>query len=119
MGGSDTICYEFFISIITQNTKTGYMYTKHSNYVFLYCLRTYLSPLFSGNEYSMNLLRLRRGTHRHWILSSDGKRERLGLYSIQRCDYSQNEQTLDLLYPHVLGTIPIGLLGLTSLRSII
>ena len=31
----------------------------------------------------------------------------------------QNEQTLDLLYPPALGTIPIGLLGLTSLRPII
>ena len=36
------------------------MYTKHSNYVFHCCLRTYLSPLFSDDEYSMDLLRLWR-----------------------------------------------------------
>ena len=44
---------------------------KHKNRIYvyqafklclLYCLRTYLSPLFSHDEYSMNLLRLRRGT---------------------------------------------------------
>ena len=37
-----------------------YMYTKHSNYAFHCCLRTYLSPLFSGDEYGMDLLRLWR-----------------------------------------------------------
>ena len=31
----------------------------------------------------------------------------------------QNEQNIDLLYPPALGTIPIGLLGLTSLKPII
>ena len=37
-----------------------YMYTKHSNYAFHCCLRTYLSPLFSDDEYDMNFLRLWR-----------------------------------------------------------
>ena len=63
MGGSDTNLIKFFISIITQNTKTRYMYTKHSNYAFHCCLRTYLSPLFSGDEYGMDLLRLWRAPH--------------------------------------------------------
>ena len=59
----------FLISIITQNTKTGYIYIyiyiytpSIHNYAFLYLQRTYLSPLFSSDEYSMGLLRLRRGT---------------------------------------------------------
>ena len=37
-----------------------YMYTKHSNYAFHCCLRTYLSPLFSDDEYGMDFLRLWR-----------------------------------------------------------
>ena len=61
----------------------------------------------------------KEGNHRHWILSGNGKRERLGFYSIQKNVMIQNEQTLDLLYPPALGTIPIRLLGLTSLRPII
>ena len=36
------------------------MYTKHSNYVFHCCLRTYLNPLFSGDEYGMDILTLWR-----------------------------------------------------------
>ena len=29
------------------------------------------------------------GNHGHWILSSNGKRERLGFCSIQKCDHSK------------------------------
>ena len=123
MGGSDTICYYSWFPLSPKTQKQDiyiYMYTKHSNYAFQCCLRTYLSPLFSGDEYGMDLLRLWRAPPLSEFSQTMGVEEkRVCSNSKNWCDCYQNEQTLDLLYPPALGTIPIGLLGLTSLRPII
>ena len=60
------------------------MYTKHSNYAFQCCLRTYLSPLFSGDEYGMDLLRLWRAPHFSVILSNDGSGRERVLFLFQK-----------------------------------
>ena len=46
----------------------------------------------------------KKGNHRHWILSGNEKRERLGFCSIQKVILT-NEQTLDFLYRPALGTL--------------
>ena len=98
----------FFISITTNNTNIKYMYTKHSNYVFHCCLRTHLSPLFSDDECSMDLLRVWRALSFFWILSDDGSWRETGLFLFQNwCHLNEQTHTMDL-YPPALGTIPFG-----------
>ena len=84
----------------------------------IYSHGTYPNPFLNFWLKMYGSSKAKEGNHRHWILSSNGKQERLEFCSIQKVILT-NEQTIDLLYPPALGTIPIGLLDLTSLKPII
>ena len=59
-------------------------------YIFINSFRT---CIYSHGTYQKLKMygssKAEEGNHRHWILSGNGKRERLGFCSIQRCDITK------------------------------
>ena len=95
------------------------MYTKHSNYAFLCCLRTYLSPLFSSDEYNMDLLRLWRAPPLSEFSQTMGTEEKQ-VYSNSKTDViHMNKHTVFGFIPSYLRDHTLWLLSLMSLRPII
>ena len=55
----------------------------------IYSHGTYSNPFLNFGWKMYGFSKAKEGNHRHWILSSNGKRKRLGFCSIQRCDITK------------------------------